>query len=181
MRLTPPQQTAITAAAKNTLSWYLIHTKPRQEALALTNLTRQGFDCYMPLLKLERIRQRKVMMEQEPMFPRYFFIRLDSSGLGQSWAPIRSTLGVTQLVRFGGQPAKVDDQLIILLQSRDQSGHAQALFEQGELVVVTEGPFVGIEAVYQTRDAESRSLILLEILSKPVAMRIETASLRRAG
>jgi transcriptional antiterminator RfaH len=167
--------------APNTLAWYLIHTKPRQEALALTNLSRQGFECYMPMLRLQKIRQRKTAMVAEPMFPRYLFIRLDTSGSGQSWSPIRSTLGVNQLVRFGGQPAKVDGQLIDLIRSREQGTQAQALFSAGDNVTVADGPFAGLEAIYQNTDAESRSMILLNILSKPVAMRIDTASLRRVG
>jgi len=169
------------SSAPNTLAWYLIHTKPRQEALALTNLSRQGFECYMPMLRLQKIRQRKTALVAEPMFPRYLFIRLDASGSGQSWSPIRSTLGVNQLVRFGGQPAKVDGQLIDLIRSREQGTQAQALFSAGDNVTVADGPFAGLEAIYQNTDAESRSMILLNILSKPVAMRIDTASLRRAG
>jgi transcriptional antiterminator RfaH len=167
--------------APSTLAWYLIHTKPRQEALALTNLSRQGFECYMPMLRLQKIRQRKTAMVAEPMFPRYLFIRLDTSGSGQSWSPIRSTLGVNQLVRFGGQPAKVDGLLIDLIRSREQGTHAQPLFLAGENVTVADGPFAGLEAIYQNTDAESRSMILLNILSKPVAMRIDTASLRKTG
>ena len=167
--------------APSTLAWYLIHTKPRQEALALTNLSRQGFECYMPMLRLQKIRQRKTALVAEPMFPRYLFIRLDTSGSGQSWSPIRSTLGVNQLVRFGGQPAKVDGQLIDLIRSREQGPHAQPLFSTGDNVTVADGPFAGLEAIYQNTDAESRSMILLNILSKPVAMRIDTASLRKAG
>ena len=169
------------SCAPSTLAWYLIHTKPRQEALALTNLSRQGFECYMPMLRLQKIRQRKTALVAEPMFPRYLFIRLDASGSGQSWSPIRSTLGVNQLVRFGGQPAKVDGQLIDLIRSREQGTHAQPLFSAGDNVTVADGPFVGLEAIYQNTDAESRSMILLNILSKPVAMRIDTASLRRVG
>jgi len=169
------------SCAPSTLAWYLIHTKPRQEALALTNLSRQGFECYMPMLRLQKIRQRKTALVAEPMFPRYLFIRLDTSGSGQSWSPIRSTLGVNQLVRFGGQPAKVDGQLIDLIRSREQGTHAQPLFTAGDNVTVADGPFAGLEAIYQNTDAESRSMILLNILSKPVAMRIDTASLRKAG
>ena len=169
------------SCAPSTLAWYLIHTKPRQEALALTNLSRQGFECYMPMLRLQKIRQRKTALVAEPMFPRYLFIRLDTSGSGQSWSPIRSTLGVNQLVRFGGQPAKVDGQLIDLIRSREQGTHAQPLFSAGEDVTVADGPFAGLEAIYQNTDAESRSMILLNILSKPVAMRIDTASLRKTG
>jgi len=51
----------------------------------------------------------------------------------------------------------------------------------GHFNLPTDAPFAGIEAIFKTADAESRSMILLEMLSKPVAMRIETASLRRAG
>ena len=168
------------SCAPSTLAWYLIHTKPRQEALALTNLSRQGFECYMPMLRLQKIRQRKTALVAEPMFPRYLFIRLDASGSGQSWSPIRSTLGVNQLVRFGGQPAKVDGQLIDLIRSREQWTHAQPLFSEGENVTVADGPFAGLEAIYQNTDAESRSMILLNILSKPVSMRIDTATWRAA-
>ena len=169
------------SSVPSTLAWYLIHTKPRQEALALTNLSRQGFECYMPMLRLQKIRQRKTALVAEPMFPRYLFIRLDTSGSGQSWSPIRSTLGVNQLVRFGGQPAKVDGQLIDLIRSREQGTHAQPLFTAGDNVTVADGPFAGLEAIYQNTDAESRSMILLNILSKPVAMRIDTVSLRKTG
>jgi transcriptional antiterminator RfaH len=165
----------------STLAWYLIHTKPRQEALALTNLSRQGFECYLPMLRLENIRQRKTALVAEPMFPRYLFVRLDASGSGQSWSPIRSSLGVNQLVRFGGQPAKVDGQLIDLIRSREQGTQAQPLFSASDNVTVADGPFAGLEAIYQTTDAESRSMLLLNILSKPVAMRVDTASLRKTG
>ena len=172
--VTPP-------ASPATLSWYVVHTKLRQEALAMTNLNRQGFECYMPMLKMEKMRRHKATLVEEPMFPRYLFIRLDTSGSGPSWSPIRSTLGVSQLVRFGGHPAVVDSKLIELLRTREQVGHPERLFKAGEKVVVADGPFAGIEAIFKTADAESRSMILLEMLSKPVAMSIATASLRRAG
>ena len=51
----------------------------------------------------------------------------------------------------------------------------------GPMSTCADGPFAGIEAIFKTADAESRSMILLEMLSKPVAMRIETASLRKTG
>ena len=182
-RATPPATFYPTnpSASPATLSWYVVHTKIRQEALAMTNLNRQGFECYMPMLKMEKLRRHKATLVEEPMFPRYLFIRLDTSGSGPSWSPIRSTLGVSQLVRFGGQPAVVDSKLIELLRTREQVGQPERLFKAGEKVVVADGPFVGIEAIFKTADAESRSMILLDMLSKPVAMCIETASLRKTG
>ena len=162
--------------------WYLIHAKPRQETLALENLERQGYECYLPLLKREKLVRRKRMLVEEALFPGYLFIHLDTSSSGQNWGPIRSTVGVRTLVRFGDQPAKVDARLIDALRAHEQAQNEEPrpLFSKGERVVVTDGPFAGIEAIYQMEDAESRSLILLEILSKPVQMRIEAAALRKA-
>lgn len=164
-----------------TQSWHVIHTKPRQEILALNNLQRQGYECYLPLMRIERIRRRQAEVSTEPMFPRYLFIRLDSSDQGKSWTPIRSTLGVSQLVRFGQNASSVPDALVDLLRQRENVMPTEAMFQKGEAVVINEGPFVGLEAIYQTTDADRRTFILLEILSKPVTMQIEAGLLRKVN
>ncbi len=164
-------------------AWYLVHTKARQEHTAITNLQRQNFRCYMPMLYVEKVRRGKPLVVAEPMFPSYVFVQLDTSGQGQSWSPIRSTLGVRELVKFGGHPPKVDAELITALHEREQlqQSNPQALFAAGDKVVITHGPFAGIEAIYQTADAERRSMILLSMLNKPVSMRIEPGQLRKCG
>ena len=137
----------------------------------------------MPMLHFEKIRRGKSVIVEEPMFPSYVFVQLDNSGNGQSWTPIRSTLGVRELVRFGGQSPRVDPDLIVALLEREhmQQANPQALFAAGDKVVVMEGAFAGMEAIYQTADAERRSMILLNMLNKPVQMRIEPSLLRKVG
>lgn len=159
------------------LAWYLVHTKPRQETKALLNLEQQGYPCYLPLISVEKLRRGKVQRVSEPLFPRYLFIRLDSSEEGRSWAPIRSTIGVSTLVQFGGQPAKVNDVLIEQLQAHKEARPTSTLFSPGEMVHITNGPFAGLDAIYQCSDAEQRSLVLLELLHKQVKMQIDTARL----
>lgn len=178
---TEPASFSTKSSALSTESWYLVHTKPRQEDVALANLQRQGYECYLPQMRIERIRRRKAEIATEPMFPRYLFIQLDSSDQGKSWSPIRSTLGVSQLVHFGARAAKVDDALVELLHQREQAMPMDAMFHSGDSVVITDGPFAGIEAIYQTADAGRRAFILLEILSKPVSMQIDAGRLRKAG
>ena len=188
---TPPKLTVISSdettplstesSAPSTLSWHLVHTKPRQEEIALANLERQGYRCYLPQMRIERIRRRKAEVATEPMFPRYLFIRLDSSEQGKSWSPIRSTLGVSQLVHFGARAARVDDTLVDLLRQRERALPSEAMFHSGDSVVIADGPFAGIEAIYQTADAERRAFILLEILAKPVSLHIDAGRLRKAG
>jgi transcriptional antiterminator RfaH len=158
-------------------SWYLVHTKPRQEAAALVQLERQGYTCYLPYIQAERIRRNKARIASEPLFPRYLFIRLSSSQNGKSWAPIRSTLGVSKLVQFGQRAASVADALIEALKRREQALPMRELFQAGDAVTITAGIFAGLDAVYQTSNAERRAMILLEILSKPIALQIDPASL----
>jgi transcriptional antiterminator RfaH len=162
--------------------WYLIHTKIRQERVALENLERQGFACFLPLIRAEKLRRGTLQVVQEPLFPRYLFIRLGTGLESQSWAPIRSTVGVSRLVTFGQTPAKIEDELIAQLQIKTDSTEVQLRhFEPGEQVVVTDGPFVGVEAIYQMADAEGRVMVLLNILSKQVKMSLPPASIRKVN
>ncbi len=165
------------------MHWYLVHTKPRQEALALENLARQGYECYLPTLVVEKLRRSTAVMVEEPLFPRYLFIHLGLDFKSQSWAPIHSTTGVSRLVRFGTEPAKVDDALIEVL--REQEGHFKAqpqkLFTAGQKVVVTQGPFAGIEGVFQMATGEERVMVLIELMSKPVSLPLAPNQVKSLG
>ncbi len=161
------------------MDWYVIHTKPRQEARALVNLESQGYECYLPELGKQKLRRGSLEVVQEPLFPRYLFIRLDSTQSGKSWGPIRSTLGVSRLVTFGFEPARVDPELINLLKE-----HAKIIqtapvkmHEAGQRVLIKEGPFAGIEAIYEMDDGESRAMVLVDLLSKPTRLKLPIASL----
>ena len=160
--------------------WYLIYSKPRQEASALENLQRQGFECYLPMISVEKLRNKLSVPVDEPLFPRYFFIRLDASQQGKSWNPIRYTTGVSRLVSFGNVPAKVDDALVSAIQAQLQTPHQQrANFAPGEQLRINHGPFAGLEAIYQMVDGIARVMVLIEILSKQVSLSIEPGSLSK--
>ncbi len=119
----------------------------------------------------------------EPLFPRYLFIRLGETRSAQSWVPIRSTKGVSRLVSFGVEPAKVDDRLIEILRNQEATAQAEPerLFKSGEWVKLTDGAFVGLEAIYQMADGDQRVIVLIELMNQSVAMRVAPASLQRAG
>ncbi len=85
------------------------------------------------------------------------------------------------MVHFGARAAKVDDALVDLLRQREQAMPLDAMFRSGDSVIITDGPFAGIDAIYQPADAARRAFILLDILSSPVLMQIDTGRLRKAG
>jgi transcriptional antiterminator RfaH len=163
------------------MNWYLLFTKPRQEAVALVNLERRGYHCYMPQWQVEKKRGRQVVPAVEPLFPCYLFVELDTGPSGLSWAPIRSTVGVSSLVRFGTQPAKAPEGLIDALREME-AAHARRAsepFAPGETVLVREGPFAGLQAIYQSRDADQRITVLLEVMSRSVELKLAPGTLAR--
>jgi transcriptional antiterminator RfaH len=172
----------VVLAKEALMNWYVVHTKPRQEQRALQNLMWQGFECYLPTLAVEKIKQGVLSIVVEPMFARYLFIQLDDSGSGRSWSPIRSTKGVSRLVTFGGEAAKVADDLIVALRARAalEAAQPRRLFTQGMRVRMTEGPFADVEGIYQIADGERRAMVLIELLNKPVRLSVPAEQLRMA-
>lgn len=162
--------------------WYLVHTKPRQEQRALENLQRQGYPCFLPTITAERVRGVRCVTVTEPLFARYLFIQLDDSLQGRSWGPIRSTLGVTGLVTFGHQPARVPEALVEQLRQQvaQLAAQPQPLFTPGQIVRITRGPFAGLEAVYQMPDGQQRAVVLLTLLQRECRVAVPVVALARA-
>src|SRR5438309_1114407 len=98
------------------LRWYLIYTKPLSEAIAQANLERQGYEVYLPRL-MQWVRGCAQRRERPiPLFPRYLFLRLREGS--QPLGPVRSSVGVSGVVRFGCRYAVVADEVICHLQAR---------------------------------------------------------------
>lgn len=163
------------------MNWHLIHTKPRQEQIALTNLQQQGYECYLPVRRYEAQASSGLVIMAEPLFPRYLFIRIGSGNQAKGWGPVRSTRGVSRLVCFGNEPAKADDKLVDALRLCDGRIQSLPAFSHGDRVVVDYGPLNGLEALYQTHEGEKRAMILIEMLSRPTIVRIDRQHLRKIG
>ena len=156
-------------------SWYLIHTKPKQESIAKDNLERQNYSVYLPMVIVRRKRRGRYIRVVDALFPRYLFIHLDDST--DDWAPIRSTTGVSELVRFGIIPAKISEDLVaaIKIRGNDEGIHElQASdFEEGQRVRIAEGPFEGYEAIFKAKSGQQRAILLLNIAQNMTKIQID--------
>ena len=157
-------------------NWYLIHTKPKQESIAKENLERQDYSVYLPMAVVRRRRRGKSVRVVEAMFPRYLFIHL--SDQTDNWGPIRSTIGVTGLVRFGMIPAKVSESLVAAIKRRENDEGIHELqadvFKEGQQVRIAEGPFEGCEAMFKVNTGQERAILLLKIAENMVKIQIDT-------
>lgn len=151
-----------------TRSWYLIITKPQSEIKAQENLLRQGYETYLPLVQTLRRRNGKNIKRTEAFFPRYLLISLDKKT--DNWSPIRSTVGVVGIVRFGGMPAVVPNTILDNLKKNENEFGLQSIenkvLNQGDKVKIIDGPFEGYKAVYQKMKSTERVSVLLDIVGK---------------
>lgn len=158
-----------------TVRWLLAFTKPRGEKLAEENLLRQGFECFAPILSIQKRRRGRWLWVEEPLFPRYVFVGAHPE---QSWAPIRSTLGVSALVRFGGEVANVPEKLVDQLRTQAESGPARHyVFKQGQSVRVVGESYSSIEGVFQMQDGAERARVLISLLGRPSVVDVPLSQL----
>lgn len=150
------------------MTWYLIQTKPQQEFIAEKNLKNQGYESYLPLVSQEKVIQKRIEVKVLPLFPRYLFVKLKNDFSSKSWMPIRSTKGVSNIVRFGMTLASASDQLIEILKSREfqHTTNIQPLYRKGQVLKIIQGPFAGFESIYCGMDDQMRVIVLFEFMKK---------------
>ena len=157
------------------LGWLVVMTKPKMEVAAKEHLIRQGFEVYLPFWFELKRRQGAWRKVQSPMFPRYLFVRTGYAE--QSLAPIRSTWGVSQLVRFGIEPAWAGEDLIHQIRqlehSRNRIGQDLTPFKKGDQVHVLDGPFKGVSAEVLSCD-QQRVILLLQVLGTTQQIELST-------
>ena len=158
------------------LRWYLINTKPSGETVAQQNLERQGYEVYLPRL-LESVRRGGCLRERiVPLFPRYLFLHLNEGS--QALSPVRSSVGVLEVVRFGSAYALVPDRVIRDLQARAnaESGLHQVarapVLARGDSVAITQGPFDGLDGVFERQAGPDRVVVLLRLLGQAAPVHI---------
>jgi len=150
--------------------WYAVHAQPRAEMKALTHLRRQNYRVYLPRYAREIRHARKHERVVRPFFPRYLFVQLDLASMG--WRPIRSTIGVSDIVCFGDRPAPLPAGVIEALQSQENAdGLIQVTrqsFKRGDSLVVLSGPFARQLGLCEGVSDNERVAILLDLLGRKV-------------
>lgn len=159
-------------------AWYLLYCKRGQLLRAKEHLERQEVACLSPMITLDKIVRGKRMEVSEPLFPNYLFIEFDPERIHTT--TIGATRGVSHFVRFGAMPAVIPQHVIDELAQYPM----QAILDPqtpypGDKVMITEGIFSGLQAIYTEPDGEARSMLLLNLLNKQVAQSIDNRQFKK--
>lgn len=141
------------------MPWHAVQHKPGQGNRALANLGNQNIRCFHPEIAVERVISRKQAVRAEPLFPGYIFIQMDQDD--PSWKKLHSTRGVLRVLSFGGKPGVIPDEVIDYIADNLEAVQSAGGLRKGEPVSIQEGPFKGLEAIFQSYDGEERAIILI--------------------
>jgi transcription antitermination factor NusG len=122
--------------------WAVCHTHPQAERWAASNLTRRGFEVFLPLATVRR-RDRVLPTLSHavvvPMFPGYLFVLIDSH-----WTPVRYSPGVHRLLMDGdGKPNRLDASVVELLRAVQDLPADPEPWTPGTPCSLTTGPLRG--------------------------------------
>jgi transcriptional antiterminator RfaH len=143
--------------------WACAQLEPQRERLATHCLALGGFEVYCPRLR-EQVRNRgRKIVRTPPLFPGYAFVLIVSAWWTARWSP-----GVRRLVMDGEQPARVPDEVIADIRSRERNGLVELPKPRGLMpgmkVRVISGPLhdqIGLLALLKPHE---RVLVLLQLL-----------------
>lgn len=146
--------------------WFCLKTQPKHEKIAAGYLrARIGIEVFSPVLRFQRATMSGRKWFEEALFPGYIFARFPYA---THYRQVASSLGVTKIVSFGGQPSVVEDAVVAGLREFVRDNEVIEITPQiipGEEVTVLDGPFKGLRAVVtRIMPAKERVAVLLDML-----------------
>lgn len=162
--------------------WYVVQTKPRQEARVEANLHGLGLETLFPKLRERTIpaSSRGSLDRVGPLFPRYLFARFVAASV---LAKVRNTRGVHGVVGFGEYATPVEERVISLVRSRirDDGFVHPAEPQPGDVVQIVDGPLRSLIGIFERElSPRDRVLVLLTTVGSQLRVQLRKAGIRSA-
>ena len=164
------------------LNWWVVQTKPHGEVLAIEHLHEQKITTYCPMYQKETIRGRQVKVTTTPLFARYVFVLADQAAQ-QTVHTIRSTRGMSQLIKVGEQPTLVKASIIEAIKALETEHLDQVKqhFTSNDKVVISQGLYQGLEAIYKMDDGLERAVVMLNLLQRDTQLTLDKTQLKKSS
>src|SRR5271168_171939 len=154
--------------------WFALQVRTRYEAGVADQLSRQGYDRFLPRYKLRKRWSDRIKEADAALFPGYLFCRFDP----HDRLPILKTPGVIQIVGFSNGPAVVDESEIRSIQSVVAAGvphQPWPFLGSGDRVRIESGPLLGLEGILTEVRRSHRLVLSVTLLQRSLAVEIDSA------
>jgi transcription antitermination factor NusG len=152
--------------------WFAILARTGRERNATSFLENTGYECYLPVSKYVRKWSDRVKRTEVPLFPGYFFCRMNPNNR----LPVLTTPGVIQIVGVGKTPVAVEEQEIAAIQRAGKSGipiMPWPYMEVGQVARIQEGPLKGLTGIVVKIKSSAKLVLSVSLLQRSVAVEID--------
>ncbi|MEM1319009.1 MAG: UpxY family transcription antiterminator [Bacteroidota bacterium] len=164
--------------------WFVAYTYSRSEKKVHRNLCRMGLEVYLPVQKVRRKWSDRIKIVEVPLFTSYVFVHTTRPMIPR----LLGTDGIVRFLSFEKKLATVREEEMELIRRIVSEGEeilvTDQKFRKGERVLVSSGPFVGLEGILVNEHGKHRFLIQIEGLSQSISVNIPDRYLqpiRRSG
>lgn len=165
--------------------WYVIHTLTGQEEKVRTSLQRAIDEGKMadavsqvlvPMERVSEVKAGKKKISQRRVFPGYVLVQMALTD--ESWYLIKSTPGVAGFVGSSVRPVPLREeevaQILQATQEKMERPTPKVIFDKGEGVRITEGPFNNFNGVVEEVNPEKGKLkVMVSIFGRSTPVELE--------
>lgn len=166
--------------------WYVIHTQTGYEdrvKAVLEGKVKAGLakdaisQVLVPIEQVSEVKGGKKRISQRKFFPGYLLVEMELTD--EAWYLIKSIPGVTGFVGAGAKPLPLMESEIdtILKQAKEakEKPTPKVLFEKGESVRVTDGPFTNFNGTIEdTNVSKGKIKVMISIFGRATPVELET-------
>jgi transcription antitermination factor NusG len=157
--------------------WFAIHVRSKQEKMVSHALRGQGYDEFLPFLRVTRTWSDRTKQLEEPLFPGYLFCRLNF----EDRLPVMKIPGVVSIVGCGNAPFPVSQREVEAIQTVVRSGLPLSRWSDtvaGTPVEIEAGPLAGVRGTLVEFKSQHRLIVSVTILRRNVAVEIDASTAR---
>jgi len=150
-------------------NWYVVHTQTGAEDKVKTSLENKIVShslkdlisrVIIPTEQVSEVRAGKRKISQRKFFPGYLLVEMELNE--QTYLFIKTTPGVTGFIGLGKRPMPLPQQEVDNILKRTEETQAKPspkiVFERGEQIRVTEGPFMNFNGTIEEMHPEKGKL-----------------------
>ena len=157
--------------------WLAVYTKARHEKVAYEQLTKQGMEVYLPLVRSKRRWSDRTKWVDVPLFRSYLFVRIPL----KDHLFVLQTIGVHHVVKFKSEIAVIPDEQIEAIRLMIEGGYdmqSTEYFQIGDRVEVSFGPMKGVQGEVSRIDGEDKFVLKIDAIQHAIAVHIERGYLK---
>ena len=151
------------------LNWFVLLTRSNFEQTVYNSITGKKIEAFLPRTRKKSKRKDRKLMIEVPLFPGYLFVRSTIEPSAQ--LNILKTTGAVRLLGNTKGPLPIPESQITSLQlmtaaNVDLITGSSMLLQQGDPVMILEGPMAGVKGEFTRHKGKGRVIIKIDLLGQ---------------